>query len=46
LRDGGRGLLLTRRRLENVYPAGYSMSFDRSAGGFAVRLDLPATVHD
>jgi signal transduction histidine kinase len=44
LLDGGRGLLLTRRRLENVYPSGYSMSFDRSAGGFAVRLDLP--VHD
>jgi sensor histidine kinase YesM len=41
LRDGGLGLLLTRRRLDNVYPSDYSLSFDRSAAGFAVRLDLP-----
>lgn len=42
LASGGRGLALTRRRLESVYPDGYSLTFDRSAAGFAVLLDLPA----
>jgi LytS/YehU family sensor histidine kinase len=42
LRDGGRGLTLTRRRLENLFPGSYSLSFARSADGFTVHLDLPA----
>jgi sensor histidine kinase YesM len=41
LREGGRGLQLTRRRLDHVYGADYALSFDRSGGGFTVRLDLP-----
>jgi LytS/YehU family sensor histidine kinase len=42
LQDGGRGLSLTRRRLENVYPSNFAMTFERLAAGFAVRIDLPA----
>jgi sensor histidine kinase YesM len=42
LANGGRGLSLTRLRLESVYPSDYSLSFVRPADGFAVRLDLPA----
>lgn len=45
LRGGGRGLALTRRRLESVYRDGYALSFDRAPDGFAVRLDLPAETH-
>jgi two-component system, LytTR family, sensor kinase len=38
----GRGLQLTRRRLDTVYGGGYSLTFDRQAGsGTAVHLDLP-----
>ena len=38
----GRGLQLTRRRLDTVYGEGYSLTFDRPAGaGTAVHLDLP-----
>jgi len=38
----GRGLQLTRRRLDTVYGEGYSLTFDRQAGaGTAVHLDLP-----
>lgn len=41
LANGGYGLALTRRRLESSYPAGHTLTFDRSEAGFAVRLDLP-----
>ena len=38
----GRGLQLTRRRLDTVYGGGYSLTFDRQPAGTAVHLDLPA----
>ena len=38
----GRGLQLTRRRLDTVYGGGYSLTFDRQPGsGTAVHLDRP-----
>lgn len=44
--NAGRGLQLTRRRLDAAYGSGYQLSFDRDAsgGGLSVRLDLPAEV--
>lgn len=44
LQGGGRGLELTRRRLSSIYGDDYDLAFDRSAGGFIVRLDLPPAV--
>ena len=43
--NAGRGLELTRRRLDAAYGNRYRLSFDRDdapSGGLAVRLDLPA----
>jgi hypothetical protein len=37
----GRGLQLTRRRLDAVYGSEYRLSFDREDDGLAVCLDLP-----
>ena len=39
--NAGRGLQLTRRRLDAAYGGAYQLSFDRDDGGLAVRLDLP-----
>jgi sensor histidine kinase YesM len=38
----GRGLQITRRRLDGAYGDGYRLSFDRESSGSAVRIDLPA----
>ena len=38
----GRGLQLTRRRLDTVYGASYALSFDRRSTGMAVHIDVPA----
>jgi len=38
----GRGLQITRRRLDGAYGDGYRLTFDRGASGTAVRIDLPA----
>jgi LytS/YehU family sensor histidine kinase len=38
----GRGLQITRRRLDGAYGDGYRLTFDREASGTAVRIDLPA----
>lgn len=37
----GRGLLITRRRLDNTYGSSYSFSLGRDAGGAVADLDLP-----
>lgn len=42
LLDGGRGLSITRRRLQSVYPSNFAMTFERLMPGFAVRIELPA----
>jgi signal transduction histidine kinase len=44
LQNGGRGLALTRRRLDSIYRSDYTLSFERGGGEFIVRLDLPAAV--
>jgi signal transduction histidine kinase len=41
----GRGLALTRRRLETTYRDAYELTFDRAATGTAVRITMPADVH-
>lgn len=38
----GRGLEITRRRLDGAYGDGYRLTFDREPSGTAVRFDLPA----
>jgi LytS/YehU family sensor histidine kinase len=38
----GRGLALTRRRLETVYQHAYELTFDRQATGTSVRISMPA----
>ena len=38
----GRGLQITRRRLDGAYGDGYRLTFDREPSGTAVRIDLPA----
>ena len=42
----GRGLQITRRRLDGAYGDGYQLSFDRESSGTAVRIDLPAERQD
>ena len=37
----GRGLALTRRRLETVYHDAYELTFDRQANGTSVRISMP-----
>jgi len=37
----GRGLALTRRRLETVYHDTYELTFDRQANGTSVRISMP-----
>ena len=37
----GRGLALTRRRLETVYHDAYELTFDRQAAGTSVRITMP-----
>lgn len=44
LNEGGLGIALTRRRLDSVYGSDYTLAFDRGAGGFTVRIDLPVSV--
>jgi signal transduction histidine kinase len=38
----GRGLQITRRRLDGAYGDGYRLTFNREPSGTAVRIDLPA----
>ncbi|HKW01526.1 MAG TPA: histidine kinase [Vicinamibacterales bacterium] len=38
----GRGLALTRRRLETVYQNAYELTFDRQPTGTSVRISMPA----
>jgi signal transduction histidine kinase len=38
----GRGLALTRRRLETVYRDAYELTFDKHATGTSVRITMPA----
>ena len=42
----GRGLELTRRRLDSVYGDEAALKTERVSSGFCVSLDLPATVDD
>lgn len=42
--EGGRGLELTRRRLDELYGSDYALAFERTPGAFIVRLELPAHV--
>jgi hypothetical protein len=37
----GRGLALTRRRLDTVYHHAYELTFDRQASGTSVRITMP-----
>lgn len=39
----GRGLQLTRRRLDTVYGSAYALTFDRLRDGMSVHLDVPAS---
>ena len=39
---GGRGLELTRRRLDELYGSNYRLAFGRQENTFTVRLELPA----
>ncbi|HUL71698.1 MAG TPA: histidine kinase [Vicinamibacterales bacterium] len=41
----GRGLALTRRRLETTYRDAYELTFDRGAAGTAVRITMPTDAH-